>query len=142
MFGIGDYSFAPYKVAISGLHKEPKFRAIGPVLGRPVMLDDTCYFVPAGSATEASLLSAFLNHEKTRCFIDAIAFWDAKRPITKRLLQRIDIASLLDVISADEIGPIADATLSGLQPAASVSDWTQVAREALAGPDPQLKLAL
>src|SRR5262249_45721069 len=28
MFGVGDYAFAPHKVAVSGLHKAPRFRAI------------------------------------------------------------------------------------------------------------------
>ncbi len=49
LFGIGPYSFAPFKVAISGLHKAPVFRAVGPVNGRPVMLDDTCYFLACSS---------------------------------------------------------------------------------------------
>ena len=42
MFGVGGYTFAPRKVAISGLHKTPRFRAIGPAGGRPTLLDDTC----------------------------------------------------------------------------------------------------
>src|SRR5262249_35173918 len=33
IFGVGPYSFAPFKVAISGLHKAPAFRAVGPVEG-------------------------------------------------------------------------------------------------------------
>ncbi len=45
MFGVGDYAFAPHKVAVAGLHKSPRFHAIGPVDGRPVLLDDTCYFL-------------------------------------------------------------------------------------------------
>ena len=54
MFGIGPYSFAPYKVAVSGLHKSPVFHAIGPVAGRPVMLDDTGYFLPCHLAEQAA----------------------------------------------------------------------------------------
>src|ERR1019366_7153475 len=40
MFGVGDYAFAPYKVAIGGLYKRLSFQVIGLVKGRPVMLDD------------------------------------------------------------------------------------------------------
>ena len=94
IFGIGDYSFAPYKVGISGLHKIPRFRAIGPIDGRPVMLDDTCYFIPCYSAEQAAFLTSLLNDPLCLDFINSIAFLDAKRPITKKLLQRIDLKSL------------------------------------------------
>ena len=96
MFGIGDYSFAPYKVAISGLHKIPKFRVLKPVNGQPVMLDDTCYFVPCYSLQEATLIADVLNDQTCLDYINSIVFLDAKRPITKKLLQRIHIPSLIE----------------------------------------------
>jgi hypothetical protein len=58
MFGVGDYSFAPYKVAVSGLHKIPRFRIVGPVDAQPTMLDDTCYFLPCRTVEQANLLEA------------------------------------------------------------------------------------
>ena len=61
MFGIGPYSFASYKVAVSGLHKRPVFHAVGPDSGRPVMLDDTCYFLACRSPVQAALIAALLN---------------------------------------------------------------------------------
>jgi SAM-dependent methyltransferase len=94
MFGIGDYTFAPHKVAVSGLHKSPVFRAIGPVDGRPVLLDDTCYFLPCETAIEAADLATRLNGPIARTLIGSLTFRDAKRPITKALLQRIDIDRL------------------------------------------------
>jgi hypothetical protein len=96
LFGIGPYSFAPYKVAISGLHKVPKFRALGPVEGRPVMLDDTCYFLPCPTALEAAVLAALCNDPITLGLIGSISFRDAKRPITKKLLQRLDFLAILE----------------------------------------------
>jgi hypothetical protein len=95
LFGVGPYSFAPYKVAVSGLHKEPRFAALGPVDGRPVMLDDTCYFLPCAQAAEAAVLAALCNDRITLGFIRCARFKDAKRPITKKLLQRIDFAAIL-----------------------------------------------
>ena len=95
MFGIGDYSFSPYKVAISGLHKSLKFRAVGPVAGQPIMFDDTCYFLACQSAQQAALVAALLNDPVCINFIHSIIFWDAKRPVTKKLLQRIDLKALL-----------------------------------------------
>lgn len=103
MFGIGDYSFAPYKVAISGLHKVPKFRVIEPVNGRPVMLDDTCYFIPCSSLQEAIQLANFLNDPVCLNYLNSIVFLDAKRPITKKLLQRIHIPSLIKRAELDAV---------------------------------------
>ncbi len=94
IFGIGEYSFALYKVGISGLHKTPRFRVIGPIDGLPVMLDDTCYFIACNSAEQAAFLTALLNDPLCLELIQSIAFLDAKRPITKKLLQRIDLRVL------------------------------------------------
>lgn len=96
IFGIGEYSFLPYKVAISGMYKTLKFSLIGPVNGRPVQFDDTCYFVACESARQAALILNLLNHPLCYQFIHSIVFWDAKRPITKKLLQRIDLKALLN----------------------------------------------
>ena len=95
LFGVGPYAFAPYKVAVSGLHKTPRFRAIGPVAGRPVMLDDTCYFLPCSSPEQAALVAALWNDPTTLALIRALTFVDSKRPITKTLLRRIDLGALL-----------------------------------------------
>jgi hypothetical protein len=46
IFGVGDYSFSPWKVAISGLYKSLNFRVVGPIAGRPTVLDDTINFIP------------------------------------------------------------------------------------------------
>ncbi|MBN1284199.1 MAG: SAM-dependent methyltransferase [Anaerolineae bacterium] len=115
IFGIGDYSFAPYKVCISGLYKQPRFVAVGPYKGKPVMCDDTCYLLPFESAAQVAVTVAVLNHPTTTQFIESIVFWDAKRPITKRLLQRIDIAALIQYLPADDVRFEAQNILSVLQ---------------------------
>ena len=103
MFGVGPYSFAPYKVAIPGLHKVPAFRAIGPREGRPVMLDDTCYFLPCSSAPEAAALSSLCNDPAALDFLASASFRDAKRPITKALLQRLDLSAILERTDRDRL---------------------------------------
>ncbi|WZO99064.1 class I SAM-dependent methyltransferase [Isosphaeraceae bacterium EP7] len=95
LFGVGPYCFDPFKVAISGLHKSPRFRAIGPVDGRPAVFDDTCYLLPCRSAVQAALLASLLNGPIARDLLDALVFWDAKRPITKAVLRQIDPIALL-----------------------------------------------
>lgn len=95
IFGIGDYSFAPYKVAVAGLTKTPRFWAIGPINGRPVMLDDTCYILPCETAEQADILVKVFNGPLCLDLLKSMTFTDSKRPITKKLLQRVDVMSLL-----------------------------------------------
>ncbi len=94
MFGVGDYTFASHKVAIPGLHKGVPFQAIGTEGGRPVLLDDTCYFLPCETALEADRLAGLLNGPEAQSLIAALRFPDAKRSITKAILQRIDLDRL------------------------------------------------
>ncbi len=103
IFGVGSYTFAPYKVAISGLHKKMQFRTIGPLDGKPVVFDDTCYLIPCASAQQATLISSLLQTPLCLEFLNSIVFWDAKRPITKRLLQRVDLKALLEHTNRREL---------------------------------------
>jgi len=94
VFGVGEYAFAPWKVAVSGFYKKLNFRAIGPFQGKPVVLDDTCYFLPCDTEEEAETLCALVNSEAARGFFRSFVFWDAKRPITSDILQRLDLLEL------------------------------------------------
>ena len=95
LFGIGPYTFAPYKAAVAGMHRPPRFRAVGPVDGRPTVFDDTCYILPCGSALEAAVLAASGDDPNTRRVLRALTFADAKRPVTKAVLQMIDLGGVL-----------------------------------------------
>lgn len=95
LFGIGPYSFARYKVAISALYKQLRFVVISPHAGQPVMLDDTCYFLPCRTKRQAQALARALNSERARQFFMARVFWDEKRPVNKALLQSLSLAALL-----------------------------------------------
>jgi len=101
MFGVGDYSFSHYKVAISGFYKEPKFSLL--YSAKPVMLDDTCYFLSFDNKEEALIILALLNHRMTCGFLESISFVNSKRPYTKEILQRIDLQSLARCIKVGEI---------------------------------------
>ncbi|MFW5891100.1 MAG: hypothetical protein ACOCUI_02675, partial [bacterium] len=56
IFGIGDYSFFPYKIAVSGFNKNPLFSLLLPVNNKPLMIDDTCYYVGINNLSEAIFL--------------------------------------------------------------------------------------
>ncbi|HLG16204.1 MAG TPA: SAM-dependent DNA methyltransferase [Blastocatellia bacterium] len=92
VFGVGDYTFSPWKVAISGLYKNCKFSVIGEYRNQPVVLDDTCYFIPCRSEQEAAFACRLLNSEPARRFLHSLVFFDAKRPVTIDVLNRIDLA--------------------------------------------------
>ena len=101
VFGVGEYSFAPWKVAISGFYKKLAFVAIGPINGKPVVLDDTSYFLPCRTQAEAEYLTTLLGSSTAQAFYKAFVFWDAKRPITADLLRRLDLRRL-----AEETGSV------------------------------------
>jgi hypothetical protein len=130
VFGVGDYSFANFKVAISGLHKQPNFRAVGPIDGRPVVFDDTCYFVACQSGEQAALLAALLNSEPSKQLLRALTFTDAKRPMTKALLQRVDVRVLSTVVPRRDLLDPADAYLDqmGRKPPEWPADLEDVLR--------------
>lgn len=94
IFGIGDYSFKPYKVAISGLYKTFHFTLVLPQNDKPVMLDDTCYFIGFKNIEYAVYATILLNSPQTEDFLRSITFRDAKRVFTKDILMRIDLLKL------------------------------------------------
>jgi hypothetical protein len=96
LFGIGEYSFMPWKVAVSALHRAPRFVLVGPVNGRPVLFDDTCYLLPFGDEHEARVVTEILNSEECLQFLAALTFTDSKRPITVELLQRLNIRAIAE----------------------------------------------
>ena len=111
IFGVGEYSFAPWKVAVSGFYKNLCFRAVGPSSGKPVVFDDTCYFLPCQSPAEAAATADMLNSQIAREFFSAFVFWDAKRPITAELLQRLDLAALARELGWDMPNPVQQPSL-------------------------------
>lgn len=94
IFGIGDYSFKPYKVAISGLYKTFHFTLVLPQQNKPVMLDDTCYLIGFEKIEFAVYALILLNSDTTTRFLQSITFSDAKRTFTKDVLMRIDLLEL------------------------------------------------
>lgn len=96
IFGIGDYAFAPYKVAICGMYKRLAFSLIRPVDGRPVMVDDTVYFLPCDTEEDGQRIMQLLTDNRAKEFFEARIFWDSKRPISKTILQELNLDKLSD----------------------------------------------
>jgi len=94
IFGIGEYSFKPFKVAISGLYKTFHFTLILPQDNKPVMLDDTCYLIGFDKIEFAVYALILLNSNTTAQFLQSVTFPDAKRTFTKDVLMRINLLEL------------------------------------------------
>ena len=91
IFGVGDYTFAPYKIAICGLYKKLDFRLVGQIEGKPVVFDDTVYFLSFTSEQEAARIFNILSSPLARDFYSALIFWDEKRPIKSSVLNSLNL---------------------------------------------------
>jgi hypothetical protein len=94
IFGVGPYTFARWKVVVSGFYKSWHFVAAGPVRNRPTVCDDTCYFFPCASEAEARAQAELLNGPLAREFFSALVFPDAKRPLNAEILRSLDLSAL------------------------------------------------
>jgi hypothetical protein len=94
IFGVGDYTFSPWKIAISGFYKRLNFVIVPPIDGKPVVFDDTIYFLACSSEQEAHFISNVLNSDISKRFLNSMIFWEDKRPITIEVLKRLNLQSL------------------------------------------------
>jgi hypothetical protein len=115
IFGVGDYSFATFKVAISGLYKTSKFTLVLPYQSKPMMLDDTCYFIGFDNLPHAQITQVLLNSDPVQNLIKSIVFWDSKRAITKELLCRVDLLKIIQIFDFEYI--------NNQNPAINFRDW-------------------
>ena len=103
MFGVGDYSYSKYKVGISGFYKEPLFSVLFSDDGKPVMTDDTSYFICFDNYDAAYVAMLYLNSYRVKNFLKKISFQDAKRPYTKKVLSRINFRKIISTITMNEL---------------------------------------
>jgi hypothetical protein len=94
VFGVGDYAYKPWKIAICALYKKLEFRLIGPIEDRPVMFDDTVYFISFDLEEEAEIALAQLNSVDVRNLLSSLIFWDEKRPIKTTFLNIVDFTKV------------------------------------------------
>ena len=101
MFGVGDYSFAPYKVGVSGFYKKPLFSLL--TADKPVMTDDTSYFLSFDNYDDAYTMMLLLNSQPVQEYLTSIAFLDSKRPYTVKLLSRVDLNKCISNVPVSEL---------------------------------------
>lgn len=101
MFGVGEYSYSKYKVGVSGFYKQPLFSVLFSPDEKPVMIDDTSYFICLDSYETAYVAMLILNSERVQNFLKNIVFLDSKRPYTKKVLMRLDFSKICKALSYD-----------------------------------------
>lgn len=86
IFGVGDYSFKMWKIAICSLYKNLSFRLVEPIERKPVQFDDTVYFISFNSKEEAENAYSYLTSDSVQKILNSLIFWGDKRPIKASIL--------------------------------------------------------
>jgi hypothetical protein len=97
IFGVGSYTFAPWKIAICGLYKRLDFRLISDRNGKPVVFDDTVYFLSFDDENIAYKNFKVLTSPSAINFYSSLIFWDEKRPIKSSILNSLNLTKLADL---------------------------------------------
>lgn len=103
IFGVGAYTFFPWKIAICGLYKNLNFRLIGQIQNKPVVFDDTVYFLSFNDYDEAKNVLDFLYEQNTQDFLSALVFWDDKRPIKTSILNSLKLNTQTSLIQQPQL---------------------------------------
>lgn len=90
VFGVGEYAFLDWKIAICALYKKLEFRLIEPIEGKTVMFDDTVYYISFQTKKEAEEAFAKITSIEGINFLKSIIFFDDKRPIKTSILNSFD----------------------------------------------------
>lgn len=90
VFGIGDYAFNDWKIAICAFYKNLDFRLVPPIEGKTVMFDDTVYYISFRTKEEAESVYSKITSKEGIEFLNSLIFFDEKRPIKTSLLNAFD----------------------------------------------------
>jgi hypothetical protein len=96
VFGVGDYTFTDWKVAVSALHKSPRFRILPPTALGPVVVDDTCLLYACRSADHAQLILQLLESELANQYFAALMQDEEKRPLKSSMLTNLSLERLAE----------------------------------------------
>lgn len=97
IFGIGSYTFAPWKIAICGLYKKLDFRLVAPIYNKPSVFDDTVYFLSFDNEQTAYKTFELLISPLAIDFYSSLIFWDDKRPIKSSILNSLNLTALENI---------------------------------------------
>jgi hypothetical protein len=102
IFGVGEYTFTSWKIAICGLYKKLEFRLIRTIVDKPAVFDDTVYFLSFEDERVARKTFMLLTSSSAINFYSSLIFWDEKRPIKSSILNSLNLTALAE--SEDDTG--------------------------------------
>jgi hypothetical protein len=124
IFGVGDYSFKPYKIGISALYKKYRISLILPDKNnKPIMLDDTCYFLGFDKFEDALITYSILNNEIVKIFINSLTFNDIMRKYNKEVLMKIDFFKISQLLKYNDIKTNIESLIPEFSEKISEDDW-------------------
>jgi hypothetical protein len=97
IFGVGTYTFRPWKIAICGLYKKLAFRLIGNLNAKTTIFDDTVYFLSFDDEEVALAIFTLLTSQSATDFYSPLIFWDEKRPIKSSILNSLNLVALAKI---------------------------------------------
>ncbi len=97
VFGVGEYTFKPWKIAICGLYKKLDFQFIGKIDNKPTIFDDTVYFLSFDDEEYARTTYKLITTKTAIDFYSSLIFWDEKRPIKTKILNSLNLTVLQTV---------------------------------------------
>lgn len=95
IFGVGSYTFTTWKIGICGLYKKLEFRLISSFNDKPIIFDDTVYFLSFNDEKIARKAFDILTSSLVIDFYSSLIFWDEKRPIKASILNSLNLTALL-----------------------------------------------
>ncbi|MBD2314546.1 SAM-dependent methyltransferase [Desertifilum sp. FACHB-1129] len=101
IFGVGEYTFSPWKIAICGLYKKLSFRLVGTIENKPTIFDDTVYFLSFDNEEAANQAFTHLTSPLATDFYSSLIFWDEKRPIKTSILNCLNLSALAKRLSVN-----------------------------------------
>lgn len=99
VFGVGSYTFLPWKIAICGLYKKLHFRLVGSINNKAVVFDDTVYFLAFDNEQAAYQAFMLLTSPLATDFYSSLIFWDEKRPVKTSILNSLNLSALAEKLS-------------------------------------------
>ena len=94
VFGVGEYAFKPWKIAICGLYKKLEFQFVEKIDNKPTIFDDTVYFLSFDDEKYAREIYRIITTKTAIDFYSSLIFWDEKRPIKTKILNSLNLTAL------------------------------------------------
>lgn len=101
IFGVGSYTFMPWKIAICGLYKKLDFRLVGETNGKSTVFDDTVYFLSFEDEQLANQAFTLLTSSIAVDFYSSLIFWDEKRPVKSSILNSLNLIALAERLAVN-----------------------------------------